>query len=90
MDLARRTVDVITNQYKAGTVNYLNVVTAQTTALADERTAVGILGNRMTNSVLLISALGGGWDTTLLPEARLQQSRPLMFARRSSRGLTIY
>ena len=70
VDLAKRTVVVITNQYKAGTVNYLNVVTAQTTALADERTAIGIRGSRMTSSVLLISALGGGWDTTQLPEAR--------------------
>jgi len=70
VDLAKRTVVVITNQYKAGTVNYLNVVTAQTTALADERTAIGIRGTRMTNSVLLISALGGGWDTTQLPQAR--------------------
>ena len=61
---------MITNQYKAGTVNYLNVVTAQTTALADERTAIGIRGTRMTSSVLLISALGGGWDSTRLPEAR--------------------
>ena len=70
VDLAKRTVVVITNQYKAGTVNYLNVVTAQTTALADERTAIGIRGIRMTSSVLLISALGGGWDTSRLPEAR--------------------
>ena len=61
---------MITNQYKAGTVNYLNVVTAQTTALADEWTAIGIRGTRMTSSVLLISALGVGWDSTRLPEAR--------------------
>ncbi|MEA2625661.1 MAG: hypothetical protein QOD06_1706 [Candidatus Binatota bacterium] len=70
VDLAKQTVTVITNQYEAGTVTYLNVITAQTTALADERTAIGILGNRMTTSVLLIAALGGGWDTTQLPEGR--------------------
>jgi len=39
----------------------LNVVVAQTTALANERTSVDILGRRLTASVLLIKALGGGW-----------------------------
>ena len=43
-------------------VSYLNVVVAQTTALANERTAVDILGRRLTASVLLIKALGGGWQ----------------------------
>jgi NodT family efflux transporter outer membrane factor (OMF) lipoprotein len=59
---AEESVALTTNQYKAGIVSYLNVVIAQTTALADERTAVDILGRRMTASVLLIEALGGGWD----------------------------
>jgi NodT family efflux transporter outer membrane factor (OMF) lipoprotein len=59
---AEESVALTTNQYKAGIVSYLNVVIAQTTALADERTAVDILGRRMTASVLLIEALGGGWN----------------------------
>ena len=46
----------------AGIVSYLNVIVAQSTALANERTAVAILGRRLTASVLLIKALGGGWD----------------------------
>ena len=58
---ARQTVAVITNQYKAGTVSYLNVIVSQSTELADENTAVSILGRRMSASVLLIKALGGGW-----------------------------
>jgi outer membrane protein TolC len=49
------------NQYKAGTVNYLNVVVAQATALANQRTAVDLLGRRVSASVQLVTALGGGW-----------------------------
>ena len=58
------------NQYKAGLVNYLNVITTQTIALSSETTAVQILGRRMTATVLLIEALGGGWNTTNLPSVQ--------------------
>ena len=44
---AQKSVDLTTNQYKAGTVSYLNVITVQTIALTDERTAVEIRGRRM-------------------------------------------
>ena len=63
---ARKTVEVVTNQYKAGTVSYLNVIVAQTTALSSEQVALGILERRMTASVTLIKALGGGWDTSAM------------------------
>lgn len=59
---ARLSVEFATNQYKAGIVNYLNVISAQTTALGNERTAVELLNRRMNASVLLIKALGGGWE----------------------------
>src|SRR5208337_1215607 len=59
---AKQSVAVITNQYKAGTVSYLNVIVAQSAELANENTAVNILGRRMSASVLLIEALGGGWN----------------------------
>jgi NodT family efflux transporter outer membrane factor (OMF) lipoprotein len=62
VQLSERTTEVITNQYKAGTVTYLNVITAQTTELANKETAVTIRGSRMADTVLLIEALGGGWD----------------------------
>ena len=58
---AQQSLTVTMNQYKAGTVSYLNVIVAQTTALTNERTAVDIAGRRMTAAVLLIKALGGGW-----------------------------
>ncbi len=61
---AQQTVTVTTNQYKSGTVNYLNVIVAQAAALNNEITSLTILGRRMAASVLLVKALGGGWDTT--------------------------
>jgi outer membrane protein TolC len=51
-----------TNQYKAGIVSYLNVVTAQTIALTNERSAISISGQRLNAAILLIKALGGGWN----------------------------
>lgn len=67
--LARRSVELTTNQYKAGVVNYLNVVTAQTTSLTNQRTALDIQSRRLTANVLLIKALGGGWKATELEHA---------------------
>ena len=59
--LAEQALALALNQYKAGTVNYLNVVVAQATALANQRTAVDILSRRVSASVQLVTALGGGW-----------------------------
>jgi outer membrane protein TolC len=60
---AQQLLTVTMNQYRAGIVSYLNVITAQTTALTNERAAVNIAGRRMTATVLLIKALGGGWES---------------------------
>ena len=49
------------NQYKSGFVSYLNVVVAQTTALANERASLNLRGRQLAASVALIKALGGGW-----------------------------
>ncbi len=65
---ARQSVDITTNQYRAGTVSYLNVINVQTILLTDERAALAILGNRLTAAVLLVKALGGGWDSHGLNE----------------------
>jgi outer membrane protein TolC len=64
---ARQSVVFTTNQYKAGTASALDVINTQVIDLNDERTVITILGNRMTYSVLLISALGGGWNVSALP-----------------------
>jgi NodT family efflux transporter outer membrane factor (OMF) lipoprotein len=58
---SQQVVTITTNQYQAGTVAYLNVLVAQSTALANERTALSLAGRRLAASVLLIKALGGGW-----------------------------
>jgi NodT family efflux transporter outer membrane factor (OMF) lipoprotein len=63
---ARESLAITLNQYRAGTANYLAVVIVQATALANERAALTILGRRLTASVALIQALGGGWNATAL------------------------
>ncbi|HXM23474.1 MAG TPA: efflux transporter outer membrane subunit [Terriglobales bacterium] len=65
---AQRSLDLSVIRYKGGVTSYLEVITAQSAALADEVTAVNILGRRMANTVVLIQALGGGWDRSTLPE----------------------
>ena len=64
---AERALALSSLQYKAGTTSYLTVITAQAVALSAERTEVDLLTRRLTSSVLLVQALGGGWDTTQLP-----------------------
>jgi NodT family efflux transporter outer membrane factor (OMF) lipoprotein len=66
---AERSVELSINRYKGGIITYLDVITAQTIALTNERTEVDLLRRRMDASVALIKALGGGWDTSKLPKA---------------------
>jgi NodT family efflux transporter outer membrane factor (OMF) lipoprotein len=65
---AQRSLDLSITRYKGGVTTYLEVITAQSAALSDQVTAVDILGRRMANTVLLIQALGGGWEKSSLPE----------------------
>ena len=58
---------IFNNRYVGGVDTYLQVITAQTTALNNERNDIDILRRRMGASVLLIKVLGGGWDRTQLP-----------------------
>jgi len=64
---AEHSLDLSNNRYRGGVANYLEVTTAQSAALGDERAAVDILARRMAASVLLIKALGGGWSVSQLP-----------------------
>ena len=64
---AERSLDLSITRYKGGVTSYLEVTTAQSAALANQVTAVNILGRRMASTVLLIQALGGGWDRSSLP-----------------------
>jgi NodT family efflux transporter outer membrane factor (OMF) lipoprotein len=63
---ARESAAIATNQYKAGIASYLAVVVLQAAALNNERTALSIQGRRLTASVALIKALGGGWEAATL------------------------
>jgi NodT family efflux transporter outer membrane factor (OMF) lipoprotein len=68
---SEHSLELSTNRYKGGVVSYLEVITAQSIALSDERAAVDILRRRMTASVSLIKALGGGWNVASLPSAKV-------------------
>lgn len=64
---ANHALQISTTRYKGGVTNYLEVTTAESAALFDERTSVDIATRRMAASVLLIKALGGGWNVSMIP-----------------------
>jgi len=64
---SKDSLHLFTNRYQGGADTYLQVITAETIELANERNAIDILRRRMDASVLLVKALGGGWDVAKLP-----------------------
>jgi len=66
VEAARDSLQLFTNRYRGGVDNYLQVITAQTTLLTNQRTEIDILRRRMDAAVLLVKALGGGWDASAL------------------------
>jgi NodT family efflux transporter outer membrane factor (OMF) lipoprotein len=64
---AQQSLNVTVNQYQSGIEDYLNVITTQAVLLNDQVNAVNLHTREMTTSVLLIEALGGGWDTSQMP-----------------------
>lgn len=69
VESANLSLELANNRYVGGVTTYLEVITAQTTLLTNQITAADVLTRRMTASVLLIKALGGGWTTADLPSA---------------------
>jgi NodT family efflux transporter outer membrane factor (OMF) lipoprotein len=65
---SRESLQLFTNRYQGGVDTYLQVITAQTIELANERNDIDILRRRLEASVLLVKALGGGWDVSDLPQ----------------------
>jgi len=65
---AQKYLELANTRYKGGVTSYLEVTTAESAALSDEVTAVNILGRRMVNAVTLIQALGGGWNSSEIPQ----------------------
>jgi len=62
VESAQESLRLFTNRYRGGVDNYLQVITAQTATLSNQRTEIDILRRRMGASVFLVKALGGGWD----------------------------
>jgi outer membrane protein TolC len=67
VEAATQSLGLALDRYKGGLVTYLEVVSAQSIALQNESTEVDLLRRRMDASVLLIKAVGGGWDVSKLP-----------------------
>ncbi len=72
---AQRSLKLATDRYRLGIDPYLNVITAQTTLFGNEQTAVNLRVQQIVNSVQLIEALGGGWDSSTLPTSQQIISR---------------
>ena len=66
VDSSRRQLDIASSRYVGGLVSYLDVVSAQQNLLSNEQEAAIIQGQRLVTSVLLVKALGGGWDAASL------------------------
>ena len=67
-EAAQRSLDLTLIRYRGGITIYTEVITAQNALLADQRAAIGVRTRRMAASVLLVKALGGGWDRSQLPQ----------------------
>jgi NodT family efflux transporter outer membrane factor (OMF) lipoprotein len=72
VDAARRTLDLASNRYTGGLVSYLDVVNAQQNLLNNEQEMAVIRGQKLVTSVLLIKALGGGWDASSLSAVQVK------------------
>jgi outer membrane protein TolC len=65
---AEESLRLFQNRYAGGADTYLQVVTSQTTVLANERNDIDLMRRRLEANVLLIKAVGGGWDVSTLPK----------------------
>jgi len=80
VDASRRNLDIATNRYKGGLVSYLDVVTAQQTLLTSEQELAILQGQKLVTSVLLVKALGGGWDASSLAAIQVKSHSKDIFA----------
>ena len=71
---SRKALEIATNRYTGGLVSYLDVVSAQQTLLSNEDLAAQLDGQRLVTSVLLIKALGGGWDASSIAALKVKVS----------------
>ena len=71
---SEKSLQLANARYSGGLVNYLDVITAEEQTLSNEREQTQLLGQRMTTSVLLVKALGGGWDSSSLSAVGVKPS----------------
>src|SRR5205085_4800481 len=75
VDASRRNLDISPNRYKGGLVSYLDVVNAQQNVLTNEQELAILQGQKLVTSVLLVKALGGGWDASSLAAIQVHAHR---------------
>ncbi len=68
---ARRALELANNRYVGGVTSYLDVITAQSALLTNERLATQLLGQQMVTSVYLVKALGGGWEASQIQNEQI-------------------
>jgi len=68
---ARRALDIANDRYVGGLTTFLDVITAQTVLLTNQRLSTQLLGQQMVTSVLLVKALGGGWDASAIQNVQV-------------------
>ena len=75
VEASRRSLDISTNRYKGGLVSYLDVVNAQQNVLSNEQELAILQGQKLVTSILLVKALGGGWDASSLAAIQVKPTR---------------
>jgi NodT family efflux transporter outer membrane factor (OMF) lipoprotein len=73
---AQQSLDLEMGRYETGIDPYINVVTLQNTVFSNQQTLTSLQINQMTSAVLLVEALGGGWDTSQLPTPARVSAKP--------------
>ena len=68
---ARKALEIANNRYVGGVTNYLDVITAQTALLNNQRLETQLLGQQLVNTVYLVKALGGGWDSSQIKDEQV-------------------
>jgi outer membrane protein TolC len=71
---ARKALEIANNRYVGGVTNYLDVITAQTTLLSNQRLETQLLGQQLVNTVFLVKALGGSWDVAQIKDEQVHPS----------------
>jgi len=68
---ARKALEIANNRYVGGVTNYLDVITAQSTLLSNQRLETQLLGQQLVSTVYLVKALGGGWDASQIQDEQV-------------------